>query len=161
MHTSASSIVSALPWMTCSTFSTMVANRSAKDSAARVAARCLATRECSLLSSRPGPPQTTALFDVRPPAVFSGLGFYGSAVALALAVDIGGTKLAAALVTDEGDGAARAQAPTARGADGEGLFRALLAVVDAVGGNGEVDVCGVGAGGPMTPGGEEVSPLNI
>src|SRR5439155_4618523 len=88
-------------------------------------------------------------------------GFYGSAVALALAVDIGGTKLAAALVTEEGDVAARAQAPTPRRDDADALFRALLAVIDAVGGDGEIDVCGVGTGGPMTAGGEQVSPLNI
>jgi glucokinase len=86
---------------------------------------------------------------------------YGFTVTLALAVDVGGTKLAAALVSAEGEVAARASAPTPSGGDAESLFRALLAVVDAVGGNGEVAVCGVGCGGPMTAGGEAVSPLNI
>jgi glucokinase len=33
--------------------------------------------------------------------------------------------------------------------------------VDAVGGNGEIAVCGVGCGGPMSARGEAVSPLNI
>ena len=37
----------------------------------------------------------------------------------------------------------------------------MLALADSVGGDGEVGVCGVGCGGPMTLGGEAVSPLNI
>jgi glucokinase len=82
-------------------------------------------------------------------------------VDLALAVDVGGTKMAAGLVTAEGDLVASATSPTPRDADAEALFSVLLAVVDAVGGDGEVSVCGVGCGGPMTRGGEEVSPLNI
>jgi glucokinase len=80
---------------------------------------------------------------------------------LALAVDVGGTKLAAGLVTADAEVVARAQAPTPATADAETLFAALLAVVESVGGNGEVDVCGVGCGGPMARGGETVSPLNI
>ena len=75
-----------------------------------------------------------------------------------LAVDVGGTKLAAGIVTDEGQLLARAQAPTA--GDAESLFAALLGVIDEVRQGDEV-VCGVGCGGPMTPGGDEVSPLNI
>jgi len=78
----------------------------------------------------------------------------------ALAIDIGGTKLAAGLVTGDGDVVTSATAPS-RVDDGEALFSVLLALVDAVGGNGEVAVCGVGCGGPMTAGGETVSPLNI
>jgi glucokinase len=86
----------------------------------------------------------------------------------ALAVDIGGTKMAAALVTDSGEVLASASAPS-RAGDAEALFSVLLALVDSVGGNGEVPglrgngvaVCGVGCGGPMTRGGEAVSPLNI
>ncbi|MEW6154713.1 MAG: ROK family protein [Actinomycetota bacterium] len=81
---------------------------------------------------------------------------------MALAIDVGGTKLAAGLVTAEGELVARATAPTASGGDSpERLFSVLMAVVEAVGGDGEVVVCGVGCGGPMGPGGEEVSPLNI
>jgi glucokinase len=78
----------------------------------------------------------------------------------ALAVDIGGTKMAAGLVTDSGEVVASATAPS-RADDAEALFSVLLALVDSVGGNGEVAVCGVGCGGPMTHGGELVSPLNI
>ena len=75
----------------------------------------------------------------------------------ALAVDIGGTKLAAGLVTGEGEllwsSTAATQADSA-----EGLFEVLVGLVDRAGG---ATVCGVGCGGPMTPGGETVSPLNI
>ena len=78
----------------------------------------------------------------------------------ALAVDIGGTKLAAGLVTGEGEVVASASAPS-RADDGEGLFSVLLALIDSVRGEGDIVVCGVGCGGPMTAGGETVSPLNI
>ncbi|MDQ4068951.1 MAG: ROK family protein [Actinomycetota bacterium] len=78
----------------------------------------------------------------------------------ALAIDIGGTKLAAGLVTSDGEVVASATAPS-RADDAEALFSVLLALVDSVGGNGDVLVCGVGCGGPMTAGGEQVSPLNI
>jgi glucokinase len=81
---------------------------------------------------------------------------------VALALDIGGTKLAAGLVTPEGNLVARATAPTLREPDAaERLFSVLLAVASSVGGNGDVVVCGVGCGGPMDAGGETVSPLNI
>lgn len=78
----------------------------------------------------------------------------------ALAIDVGGTKLAAGLVTDDGQVVASATAPSLAD-DGEGLFRVLLALVEEVVGDGDVTVCGVGCGGPMTMGGESVSPLNI
>lgn len=88
---------------------------------------------------------------------------------LALAVDVGGTKLAAGLVTRDGRLVARRSAPTAGvasaagGDGGDALFDRLTAVVDevlAAEASAPV-VCGVGCGGPMTPGGDEVSPLNI
>lgn len=80
----------------------------------------------------------------------------------ALAIDIGGTKLAAGVVDEAGEVVRTARAPTA-GGDGEALFAALMGVVDEVRSGDEV-VCGVGCGGPMTfgtDGGESVSPLNI
>src|SRR5690242_5066795 len=86
---------------------------------------------------------------------------------LALAVDIGGTKLAAGLVDGTGDLLHHAQVPTPAQADGETMFRALAELVDrirAVGrerGWSEPVVCGVGTGGPMTAHGETVSPVNI
>src|SRR5437867_2249600 len=80
---------------------------------------------------------------------------------VALAVDIGGTKLATGLVTRSGELVASATAPTPATDDAEAVFSVVLALVDAVGGDGDIAVCGVGCGGPMRPGGEAVSPLNI
>lgn len=79
-------------------------------------------------------------------------------MARALAIDIGGTKIAAGIVDDSGQVLRRASAPTAAG----GLFDRLVGLISEVreGGPG-VEVCGVGCGGPMIAGGEEVSPLNI
>ena len=76
-----------------------------------------------------------------------------------LAVDIGGTKMAAGLVSRDGTLLRRAETPTP-GEGPEELFSALMTVVDAVRQGDEV-VCGVGTGGPMTAGGEAISPLNI
>jgi glucokinase len=81
---------------------------------------------------------------------------------MALAVDIGGTKLAAGVVSETGDLLERAQAPTPPPPAGaEELFAAVAGVVEQARGTHPVEVCGVGCGGPMAPGGEEVSPLNI
>ena len=80
---------------------------------------------------------------------------------VSLAVDVGGTKMAAGLVDADGELVASAAAPTPATDDAEALFAVLAALVDAVGGDGEVVVCGVGCGGPMAGGGDEVSPLNI
>jgi glucokinase len=86
-------------------------------------------------------------------------------VEAALAIDIGGTKVASALV----DGTGRptgpsALAPTPVGGDAEATFAAVAGVVTAalaVAGPAVPVVCGVGCGGPMTAGGDAVSPLNI
>jgi glucokinase len=75
----------------------------------------------------------------------------------ALAVDIGGTKLAAGLVTADGEVLASATAPS-KAESAEALFERLVGMV--AGFDGAV-VCGVGCGGPMSAGGETVSPLNI
>ena len=79
-------------------------------------------------------------------------------------LDIGGTKLAAALVDTDGALHARRQVPT-QGDDAEALWAVVRALVDevraALPGR---DRCGPPAsarGGPMTAGGEELSPLNI
>ena len=83
-----------------------------------------------------------------------------AAVDRVLAVDVGGTKMAAGVVTADGDLLARSARPTPQGADAEAVLRALLDAVAEVR-TGEESVCGVGSGGPMTRGGESVSPLNI
>ncbi len=84
---------------------------------------------------------------------------------LALAVDIGGTKLAAALVTTGGDVVVDATVPTPRHDEADELFRALSAMVERVVSQvptgATIAVCGVGCGGPMSIGGHDVSPLNI
>jgi glucokinase len=80
----------------------------------------------------------------------------------ALALDIGGTKLAAAMVTDDGTVLTRSRRPTA-GADADALFADVTGLLDDVvrGAGVAPDVIGVGCGGPMTQNGEQVSPLNI
>jgi glucokinase len=89
---------------------------------------------------------------------------------LALAIDIGGTKLAVGLVDPSGRLVERAQTPTEGGegeqaGDGEALWRRLADLVqnvrDRASGSDPIVVCGAGCGGPMSPGGETVSPLNI
>jgi glucokinase len=83
---------------------------------------------------------------------------------VALAVDIGGTKLAAGLVGRSGDVLASRQVPTPRQGNAEELFSTLVELLDSVRGDApraSLAVCGVGCGGPMSRGGETVSPLNI
>jgi glucokinase len=84
-------------------------------------------------------------------------------VELALAVDIGGTKLAAALIDGDGRLIRRVAAPTPVGDHASHTFDALKGLLVPLLSSevDEVVVVGVGCGGPMSPGGEEVSPLNI
>jgi glucokinase len=77
-----------------------------------------------------------------------------------LAIDIGGTKLAAGVVDADGTLRRQASLPTAA-PDGEALFAALVGLADEVRAGEAVEACGVGCGGPMGPDGEHVSPLNI
>jgi glucokinase len=72
-----------------------------------------------------------------------------------LAIDIGGTKLAAGIVDEHGVLGEHGRVPT----EGD-VFGALAALIDTLPWQG-VDAVGVGSGGPMTVDGEEVSPLNI
>jgi glucokinase len=83
-----------------------------------------------------------------------------------LAVDVGGTKMAVALVTADGAVVSRAVEPTPAGGGGEAVWGVVAGLVSSVGGEARtlglrVVACGVGCGGPMTPGGELVSPLHI
>lgn len=82
-----------------------------------------------------------------------------------MAVDIGGTKLAAGLVDRDGALSDAVRSPTPQGAGAESLWAALADVVrfavSAVPPGAVLAVCGVGTGGPMEPGGETISPLNI
>jgi glucokinase len=85
----------------------------------------------------------------------------------ALAVDVGGTKLAAAVVEPGGRLATWAQVPTRRDLDAEQLWRTLEALVDRVLERSGVDVpaglagVGAGCGGPMEWPAGIVSPLNL
>lgn len=76
-----------------------------------------------------------------------------------LAVDVGGTKLAAGIVSMDGDLLTREQIPT----PSSGVWEALSALVQQImdGAPRSPLACGVGVGGPMTPGGETVSTLLI
>jgi glucokinase len=75
-----------------------------------------------------------------------------------LAVDIGGTKLAAALVGRDGALMRTAQGPTPVTDSADDVWAALVDVIADVD-DAEASVVGVGCGGPMS--GERVSPLNI
>jgi glucokinase len=84
----------------------------------------------------------------------------------ALAVDIGGTKLAAGLVEPAGRVLTWAQVPTPRGLDAEQLWRTLDALITGVLERAHVTPlelagCGCGCGGPMEWPSGVVSPLNI
>lgn len=77
-----------------------------------------------------------------------------------LAVDVGGTKLAAGLVADDGSLLTADRVPTPSG-DGEAVWAALAGLVDRVRAGKDVAAVGVGCGGPMRWPAGEVSPLNI
>jgi glucokinase len=80
-----------------------------------------------------------------------------------LAVDIGGTKLAAAIVDDDGRILEQARVPTPVTHDAEELFAALATMIESLSADGRAGAiaCGVGSGGPMRGGNALVSPVNI
>ncbi len=78
-----------------------------------------------------------------------------------LAVDIGGTKMAAGLVDGCGDARWSEQTATPPGGDADELWDALVSLLSRVPEGVVPAACGVGCGGPMGRGGEVVSPLNI
>ncbi len=79
-----------------------------------------------------------------------------------LAIDIGGTKLAAGIVSRDGTLLRRTQSPTPRTNDPEELFAALGALIATVDLEPtDATMVGVGCGGPMSAHGITVSPLNI
>ena len=80
---------------------------------------------------------------------------------MVLAIDIGGTKMAAAIVDGSGAVGEHATVPTPVSDDPEAVFAALAAAVAVVRDGVRPTLCGVGCGGPMSAGGETVSPLNI
>ena len=80
-----------------------------------------------------------------------------------LAVDIGGTKMAVAAVTPTGEILESDLSATPVTEDPEEIFTVLAQLVERVQAAtpGRLDRCGVGSGGPMSAGGETVSPINI
>lgn len=80
-----------------------------------------------------------------------------------LAVDVGGTKMAAAVVDPSGTIVADGRIATPITSDPEEVFGALVALIEQVRSTTTMEpvMCGVGCGGPMTAGGAMVSPLNI
>ena len=100
---------------------------------------------------------TLSAVPTRPPAPTG-----GRASAL-LAVDIGGTKMEAGVVDGSGRILTRERTATPASTGPEEIFDALRRIVDAVLTASPVvpGACGVGCGGPMSAGGETVSPLNI
>lgn len=80
-----------------------------------------------------------------------------------LALDVGGTKMAAGLVSEDHEVLEYAVTPTPPGADAETLYDTAVFVLNAVlsGGSAAVSGLGVGCGGPMKWPSGDVSPLNI
>jgi glucokinase len=76
-----------------------------------------------------------------------------------LALDIGATKVDAALVATDGTLRSRRRLLVADA--GDDLFAAMLDMVAPLAREGSPGVVGVGCAGPMSADGEEVSPLNI
>jgi glucokinase len=78
-----------------------------------------------------------------------------------LAIDIGGTKLAAAVVDAEGGVRSMDRRATGAHPTGEALFESLVELCETVRGELEIAAIGVGCGGPMRYPEGIVSPLNI
>ncbi|MFI6944025.1 ROK family protein [Streptomyces sp. NPDC050418] len=97
--------------------------------------------------------------DIRPSAA-SDAGSSG----LSLAIDIGGTKIAGALVDGAGRVLVGARRATPRTGDGDQVMGAVEEVVAELAGRpewGSVRRCGIGSAGPVDASRGEVSPVNI
>ena len=77
-----------------------------------------------------------------------------------VALDIGGTKLAAAIVTTAGELREQRRELTPASSDPEVVWGAVCSLLDPIV-DADTQAIGVGCGGPMTSGGATVSPLNI
>jgi glucokinase len=83
---------------------------------------------------------------------------------LALAVDVGGTKLAAGLVSPDGTVHERRARPTAASGGAGEVWRGLADLVDevrAAAGTARIVGVGVGSAGPINPATGSISPVNI
>jgi glucokinase len=84
-------------------------------------------------------------------------------VTVALGVDVGGTKLAAAVVDDDGriGAAARSATPQGESANAEAVWRELATLLEQYAARADLGGVGIGCGGPMIWPDGVVSPLNI
>ncbi|WP_374195520.1 ROK family protein [Streptomyces sp. ISL-87] len=83
---------------------------------------------------------------------------------LTVAIDIGGTKIAGALVHPDGTMTATTRRPTPRGVDGDGVFAAVAEVIADLASSPlwpSAVRCGVGSAGPVDTSRGTVSPVNI
>ncbi|MCJ1681077.1 ROK family protein [Streptomyces sp. APSN-46.1] len=83
---------------------------------------------------------------------------------MTVAIDIGGTKIAGALVRPDGTMTATTRRPTPRGVDGEAVFGAVAEVIAELAGSPlwpSVVRCGIGSAGPVDTSRGTVSPVNI
>ena len=84
-----------------------------------------------------------------------------AAVQTVLALDIGGTKMAAGLVSADGAVSGAIRRPTPPGGTAQQLWDALTGVLDEVSAGSSYDAIGIGCGGPMRWPEGSVSPVNI
>ncbi|MER7515453.1 ROK family protein [Streptomyces sp. NPDC126499] len=83
---------------------------------------------------------------------------------LVVALDIGGTKIAGALVDAEGRIRVRSQRPTPAREDGETVMRAVTDVLDELSGSplwASAGAVGIGSAGPVDASAGTVSPVNV
>ncbi|MEU9178796.1 ROK family protein [Streptomyces sp. NPDC048550] len=83
---------------------------------------------------------------------------------MTVAIDIGGTKIAGALVHPDGTMTATTRRPTPRGADGDAVFAAVAEVVADLARSPlwpSAVRCGIGSAGPVDASRGTVSPVNI
>ncbi|WP_416371118.1 ROK family protein [Streptomyces sp. MB09-01] len=101
---------------------------------------------------------------ITPTAPFPAPRAAAAAAGLTVAIDIGGTKIAGALVHPDGTMTATTRRTTPRGVDAEGVMAAVTEVVDDLSGSplwASAVRCGIGSAGPVDTSRGTVSPVNI
>ncbi|MGW6577553.1 ROK family protein [Streptomyces sp. NPDC054945] len=99
-----------------------------------------------------------------PSAPFSAPRAAAAASGPTVAIDIGGTKIAGALVHPDGTMTATTRRPTPRGADADGVMAAVVEVVADLSASplwASAERCGIGSAGPVDTSRGTVSPVNI
>ncbi|MFD4864422.1 ROK family protein [Streptomyces sp. NPDC058412] len=101
---------------------------------------------------------------ITPTAPFPAPRAAAAAAGLTVAIDIGGTKIAGALVHPDGTMTATTRRATPRGVDAEGVMAAVAEVVADLSGSplwASAVRCGIGSAGPVDTSRGTVSPVNI